>query len=160
MMTLKEKVLAIPTRKELIGGQWYQYVRLEEVVAAIEANPPEIPDSSAQPQPVAQGEAVAWQCRGIMAGHFTEWQECEKEHYDKRTPLTGWGDNEIETEFRELYATPTIPTGHRVVPVEPTEDMLDAATVHDTEPRTPKVDDWNRITYQLMIAASPSAGGV
>jgi hypothetical protein len=74
-----------------------------------------------QPQPVAQGEAVAWQRRdrithgGGDAPGWSHWREVGRyefaEHNGKYPHI----------EFRELFATPTIPTGHRVVPVEPSE---------------------------------------
>jgi len=111
-----------------------------------------------QPQPVAQGEALAWQYRCITEeGPSKVWHMIDKETYD-RWRETSWS----RMEFRELFATPTIPTGYRVVPVEPTPEMLERAReVH--APLDGEDDDFDyefTRTWKAMIAASPSAGGV
>jgi hypothetical protein len=52
-------------------------------------------------------EAVAWQCRARWGDGWTEWQECSKEQFDEKLPLTGYCSDELETEFRALYTTPS-----------------------------------------------------
>ena len=107
---------------------------------------------------VAQGEAVAWQYRCITEeGPSPVWHMIDKETYD-RWMETSWS----RMEFRKLFTTPTIPTGYRVVPVEPTPEMLERAReVH--APLDGEDDDFDyefTRTWKAMIAASPSAGGV
>ena len=48
-----------------------------------------------------------------------------------------------------------IPPGYVVVPVEPTEEMLEQACTHDTTPRNAEKDQWNRDTWSFMLAAAP-----
>jgi hypothetical protein len=61
----------------------------------------------------------------------------------------------------EVYTTPPsaagVPDGWRLVPIEPTEEMLDAATMHDTTPRDASIDQWNRDTWSFMLDAAPEA---
>lgn len=46
--------------------------------------------------------------------------------------------------------------GWKLVPIEPMKEQLKAATTMDTTPRDAKTDDWNRITYMLMVESAPS----
>lgn len=177
-------------------------------------------DNLSQPQPVAQGEAVAWistvRCVGPDFGkeYYGKLpiQSLQTGYYD-HTPLyaapsivesasipvselaelMAWAevsDDEFATftDYQKGYtramtnvsnglkniidsigATPTIPTGHRVVPVEPTEEMVDILTSklfgnfmayqHALmNPHTSK-PFWKK-AITAMLAASPSAGGV
>jgi|SRR3954469_25397697 len=129
-------------------------------------------DHLSQPQPVAQGEAVAWQYRCITEeGPSPVWHTIDKEIYD-RWRETSWS----RMEFRELYAAPTIPTGHRVVPEQPLEAADERAAFErwvrshfkypnlDIDTRYPGyyADKMTAGAWEAWQerAASPSAGGV
>lgn len=83
-------------------------------------------DSPAQPQPVAQGEAIG----AIEACNRLDLLLDGYEHevtgdtlHDKDWLVRDFiNDTRVWEVFEALYDTPTVPTGHRVVPVEP-EDL-------------------------------------
>lgn len=107
-----------------------------------------------QPQPVAQGEAVAWQYRCITEeGPSPVWHIIDKETYD-RWRETSWS----RMEFRELFAIPTIPTGHRVVPEALTRPMCDVIAWHLEESRQGRLFFVQHV-WEKLLAASPFAGG-
>lgn len=108
------------------------------------------------PKVVAKGEAVAEvvNLRSDNYGHHhrIKWLD----HYNTAYPVG-----------TRLYATPTIPTGHRVVPVEPTEAMVKAGEgagywgYHESSQATRKDDEGSTTDiYQAMLAAAPDAGVV
>jgi len=72
------------------------------------------------------------------------------------------GSGHVDDATARIHATPTTPTGYRLVPVEPTPEMLERAReVH--APLDGEDDDFDyefTRTWKAMIAASPSAGGV
>ena len=122
-----------------------------------------------QPQPVEQGEAVAWVLYhvGDVAGLTNDRSEMEEWERDGLT-------------FAALYKdTPTIPAGHRVVPVEPHTLLADLRTFHEETEACDEFDLTNESIAALLLAnliegthymltkkgadllaASPSAGGV
>jgi hypothetical protein len=105
---------------------------------------------SAQPAE-RQGEAVA--C--IDARHLQllrkDWRQgnCLKHPDDAKS-----GDVKL---YLHPAAPVGVPDGWKLVPVEPTEEMLEAAATHDTSPRDAKTDQWNRDTWSFMVEAAPSA---
>lgn len=48
-----------------------------------------------------------------------------------------------------------IPKGWALVPIEPTEEMLEQAATHDLKPRNANTDQWNRDTWSFMLDGSP-----
>lgn len=73
-----------------------------------------------QPQPVAQGEAVAW----MWERRYSNGGYSKVTFSDEQSAREYAKDGESLTSpdlVYPLYATPTIPAGHRVVTVEPTE---------------------------------------
>lgn len=98
-----------------------------------------------QPQPVAQGDAVGY--AQVMPGSvgFT---------------MAVFHAHKV-AEGTPLYIT-TIPTGHRVVPVVPTESMVDAAWAGDAADYVGehKVLNSAEAVWEAMLAAAPDAGGV
>jgi hypothetical protein len=98
----------------------------------------------AQPSPAPQGEAVAWRWR--KAGTDGPWDT-------GGNPIEGPGAADFY-EIEPLYASPALtePEGWRLVPVEPTDEMLHAA--QDATIST----GWDqaRDCYAAMLAASPT----
>jgi hypothetical protein len=91
-----------------------------------------------QPQPVAQGKAVG--------GEFDM-------RYD-----AGFEDGWHKAKKR--FSTPTIPTGHRVVPVEWTPAMRDAWNAACNHSDGGAKSWFVAKAYRAMLAAAPDAGGV
>lgn len=125
-----------------------------------------------QPQPVAQGEAIG----AIEACNRLDLLLDAYEHevtgdtlHDKDWLVRDFiNDTRVWEVFEALYATPTIPTGHRLVP-EPWEDPtgFSVAAIRD------EANNWTRreTGKQMMLnyadaleagtlAAAPDAGGV
>lgn len=109
----------------------------------------------------AQAEPVRWQRRSEEEGHGTwllsqdGWIDArpeDVEHYRAR------GD-----EIRALYAAPPapqadVPAGWQLVPIKPTDDMLDAAlAVHEARDDEDKefFDEFRR-TYRAMLSGAPA----
>lgn len=105
-----------PTPKEHIEGLCDL---VEELAAALASQPAEQP----------RGEPVAWQCRARLGAGWSEWQDCEREDYEKRVPLTGWSERNLETEFRALHATPV--AQEAATPAEQVVDMARKAAALD-----------------------------
>lgn len=99
----------------------------------------------AEPAPT-QAEPVAWLYR--TDANPTKWS-VSTESPDK---VELWNDI---AEWKPLYlAAPTIPHGWRLVPVEPTEEMITAARdSHEGEAYLPVS------LYKAMLAAAPAPGG-
>lgn len=58
-------------------------------------------------------------------------------------------------QYIHLTERAAVPDGWVLVPIDPTEDMLAQACTHDVQPRTEKVDQWNRDTWSFMLTAAP-----
>ncbi len=118
------------------------------------------------PQPIAEGEAVAW----------TDTMELQRAKTDHSgtfwviKPDPARDDTFPDYELVPLYATPTIPAGHRVVP-DALHGILDEIDKHasysrdrfaiSTQARVSCNDILALVAKgKMMIAASPSAGGV
>lgn len=75
--------------------------------------------------PAQSAEPGTWQYRPIINGKPYPWIECTKEAAERLR-----SDDYVEThEVRDLFASPRpapIPTGYALVPVEPTQAMVDA----------------------------------
>ena len=95
---------------------------------------------------------VAWRYRiGGREKHLNPWvYQTAGEELVERLPII---------EAQPLYTHPAeraaVPDGWVLVPIEPTEDMLAQACTHDVQPRTEKVDQWNRDTWAFMLTAAP-----
>jgi hypothetical protein len=133
---------------ELRGTVSPDYNQLHALADAIDAH-------LSQPQPVAQGEA--------MVVTLAEAERVAQHAYvaGKR----GYTFTGFVAELRSA-AAPTIPTVRRVVPVEPTEEMVLAAAKSvsgewDDESADVKTGllEIQRAALRDAIAASPSAGG-
>jgi len=117
-----------------------------------------------QPQPVAQGEVVAWQRRVYLQpseaeeGGWTEWFDCSPFSAEIITKAKPEGRYPFE-EVRPLYATPTIPTGHKFVPEDLPRPMCDVLAWHLEESRQGR-HFFVQHVWDKLLAASPSAGGV
>ena len=48
-----------------------------------------------------------------------------------------------------------VPDGWKLVPIEPTEEMLEQAATHDLNRRTAETDQWNHDTWSFMLDAAP-----
>lgn len=96
-----------------------------------------------QPHPVAQGEAV-----GVLSiDNFRDCRSMQNVQFDYT------GDLPVGTH--KLYATPNIPTGRRLVPIEPTDKMtyVGQSLRYDSAISIGEI-------YRQMLAAAPDAGGV
>ncbi|MET3654037.1 hypothetical protein [Dyella japonica] len=59
--------------------------------------------------------------------------------------------------FAQTLGEPVaVPDGWQLVPIEPTEEMLEQATTHDLNKRTSETDQWNRDTWSFMLSAAPN----
>lgn len=118
---------------------------LDSCVAAIDAH------LNAPTPDVVGGGVVAWQCRCRLGGEWSEWQECEKDDFDKRTPLSGWDDGYLETEYRQLcvYAAPRVQGDADAVQLEAAARAMQ--TVCDGG------DRWNRLSNEVRARWIESA---
>jgi hypothetical protein len=74
-----------------------------------------------------------------------------------------WNDACVaERVLRVAAEKATIPTGHRVVPVEPTDEMLLQGVKEGLAAKSSGADPapWCKASYKAMLAAAPDAGGV
>ncbi len=62
----------------------------------------------------------------------------------------------LESFAQTLGEPVDVPDGWVLVPVEPTEEMLEQATTHDLNKRTAETDQWNRDTWSFMLSAAPN----
>jgi len=63
---------------------------------------------------------------------------------------------EAAKSFSKTLGEPVaVPSGWQLVPIEPTEEMLEQATTHDLNKRTAETDQWNRDTWSFMLSAAP-----
>jgi CubicO group peptidase (beta-lactamase class C family) len=117
-----------------------------------------------QPQPGAQGEAVAYVNPEELAALVRDAKKFGKTQYCIEAFAKPAGMNTTP-----LFDTPAIPTGHRVVPVEPKLiGWRTADYTHETD-SVEMARNWSANVAVLpifegdpntKIAASPSAGGV
>jgi hypothetical protein len=119
--------------------------------ALAEALMPFVTAHLSQPQPVAHGEAVAWQFRNVIKGEVGGWHDIDRQFAEDPKH-----DDDPTIEIRRLYAaTPTIPAGRRVVP----DALPDDAVIFGDDDDDGYRMGWNACR-NAMLAASPSAGGV
>ncbi|HFF8968250.1 hypothetical protein [Serratia marcescens] len=110
-----------------------------------------IPLYTAPPAP-ANAQSVAWEMRYWNSGHNC-WHDWERITEEKHAELSIAFATDSDHEFRVLYdapPAPAVPDGWKLVPVEPTEEMLRAAY------RESGV--YSAKAYRAMLAAAPEGG--
>jgi len=139
-------------RDELIKeAEWYESRLGDYKTPDFRAMADAIDFHLSQPQPVAQGEAVAWRVR---IGDSDMW---------------GYADSKSDAEFigkqsglpHVVQELTTIPAGYRVVPVEPTEAMFLAyqEEMCHWSAMTYVDDDGVYALWKAMLNAAPTGGG-
>ncbi|EMB2737989.1 TPA: hypothetical protein ACKP07_000264 [Serratia marcescens] len=118
---------------------------------SVEANQCQIEWLYTAPPAPANANAVAWEMRYWNSG-YNCWHDWERITEEKHAELSIAFATDSDHEFRVLYdapPAPAVPDGWKLVPVEPTEEMLRAAY------RESGV--YSAKAYRAMLAAAPES---